>query len=152
MNRPVVLITGASQGIGAAIAKVFAREVRGVRLALVARSERTLGTVARTCARLNDGGAEAVEIFKCDVSDEADVAAMARAVEQRFGIVDVVINNALGPDIPVDVYDAATTVKLLTVAGNESKAVPKVADLARPILAPVRSSTTSKVRPRRSAL
>ena len=45
----------------------------------------------------------------------------------REEVPDVVINNALGPDIPVDVYDAATTVKLLTVAGNESKAVPKVA-------------------------
>jgi NAD(P)-dependent dehydrogenase (short-subunit alcohol dehydrogenase family) len=94
MSKPVVLITGASQGIGAAIARVFAREVPGVRLALVARSERTLGTVARACARLNDGGAAAVEMFKCDVSDEAEVAAMARAVEQRFGRVDVVINNA----------------------------------------------------------
>jgi short-subunit dehydrogenase len=38
MPTPVVLITGASQGIGAAIAKVFAKEVRGVRLALVARN------------------------------------------------------------------------------------------------------------------
>jgi short-subunit dehydrogenase len=39
MKTPVVLITGASQGIGEAIAKVFAKEVRGVRLALVARNE-----------------------------------------------------------------------------------------------------------------
>ena len=40
MSKPVVLVTGASQGIGEAIAKVFAREIRGVRLALV-------GSVAR---------------------------------------------------------------------------------------------------------
>ena len=37
-RRPVVLITGASQGIGAALAAAFAREIRGVRLALVATS------------------------------------------------------------------------------------------------------------------
>jgi NAD(P)-dependent dehydrogenase (short-subunit alcohol dehydrogenase family) len=88
--KPVVLITGASQGIGAAIAKVFAREIRGVRLALVARSQKNLQTVARGCTRL---GAIA-EAFSCDVSDETSVAAMAAAVTKRFGAVDVLVNNA----------------------------------------------------------
>ncbi len=93
-NKPVVLITGASQGIGAAIAKTFAREVRGVRLALVARNAKKLATVARACAKLADGGAKAVELFLCDVSDESAVTAMAAAVAKRFGAVDVLINNA----------------------------------------------------------
>jgi len=87
---PVVLITGASQGIGAAIARVFATEVRGVRLALVARNARNLRAVAAECARL---GAEAAT-FAGDTSDEAAVAKMARAVAKRFGAVDVLINNA----------------------------------------------------------
>ncbi|MBS0630538.1 MAG: SDR family oxidoreductase [Verrucomicrobia bacterium] len=90
MNKPVVLITGASQGIGAAIAKVFAQEVRGVRLALVARNERKLAAVAKACAKL---GAKA-EAFACDVSDEGSVAALAQAVTKRLGTVDVLINNA----------------------------------------------------------
>jgi NAD(P)-dependent dehydrogenase (short-subunit alcohol dehydrogenase family) len=90
MSKPVVLITGASQGIGAAIAKVFAKEVPGVRLALVARNDKNLTIVARACAKL---GAKA-ETFLCDVSDEAAVAAMAGAVTSRFGGVDVLINNA----------------------------------------------------------
>jgi len=89
-SKPVVLITGASQGIGAAIARVFAREIRGVRLALVARTEKNLKTVAGTCVKL---GSKA-EIFSCDVSDEASVAAMAAAVTKRFGAVDVLVNNA----------------------------------------------------------
>jgi NAD(P)-dependent dehydrogenase (short-subunit alcohol dehydrogenase family) len=94
MKKPVVLITGASQGIGEAIARVFAQEVRGVQLALVARNEKKLKTVARACAKRAGGGAAAVEIFACDVSDEASVAAMTAAVTERFGAVDVLINNA----------------------------------------------------------
>ena len=89
-NSSTVLVTGASQGIGAAIARVFAREVPGVRLALVARNERNLRRVAQACAK---SGAR-VEIFSCDVSAEPAVAAMARAVRKRFGGVDVLINNA----------------------------------------------------------
>jgi NAD(P)-dependent dehydrogenase (short-subunit alcohol dehydrogenase family) len=90
MAAPVILITGASQGIGSAIARVFAAEVRGARLALVARNRRNLATVARACVR---AGATA-EAFPCDVSDEASVAALARAVSNRFGAVDVLVNNA----------------------------------------------------------
>jgi NADP-dependent 3-hydroxy acid dehydrogenase YdfG len=89
-KAPVVLITGASQGIGAAIARAFAGDVKGVRLALVARSASNLKGVARACARL---GAVA-EAFPCDVSDEAAVDALAAAVKLRFGAVDVLVNNA----------------------------------------------------------
>lgn len=90
MAKPVILITGASQGIGEAIAKVFAKEIPGVRLALVARREAKLAQVARACARL---GATA-EIFPCDVTEEATVATMAAAVQRRFRHVEVLINNA----------------------------------------------------------
>ncbi len=89
-KNPVVLITGASQGIGAAIARVFAGELPGARLALVARNEKNLRTVARDCIKLG----AAVEIFPCDVSEEASVAAMAKAVTKHFGPVAVLINNA----------------------------------------------------------
>lgn len=89
--QPVILITGASQGIGAAIARGFAREGRGARLALVARNAKNLAAVARACARV---GAAAVEVFPGDVSDEAAVAALAAAVTKRFRRVDVLINNA----------------------------------------------------------
>jgi NADP-dependent 3-hydroxy acid dehydrogenase YdfG len=88
-TAPVVLITGASQGLGAAIAVVFAREIRGARLALVARNEKNLRTVAHRCEKL---GAKA-EIFVCDVSDEISVGRLAADVTKRIGAVDVLINN-----------------------------------------------------------
>jgi short-subunit dehydrogenase len=86
----VIVITGASQGIGAAIARAFASEIKGVSLALVARSSANLATVARVCSELgaNPG------IFPCDVADEEAVAALEIAVRRRFGAVDVLINNA----------------------------------------------------------
>lgn len=89
MKPPVVLVTGASQGIGAAIAKVFAAELP-CRLALVARNEKNLRATAAACLRL---GAE-VEIFPADVTGEKSVHAMARVVARHFGPVDVLINNA----------------------------------------------------------
>ncbi len=87
---PVVLITGASQGIGAAIAQTFAAELPGARLALVARNEKNLRATARACLKL---GAE-VELFPCDVTKEKAVAATACTVAKHFGPVDVLINNA----------------------------------------------------------
>ena len=89
-QRPTIVITGASQGIGAAIARAFSAEITGVRLALVARSSDKLARVARECAALGaDPG-----IFPCDVSDEAAVAHLEAAVRRRLGAVDVLINNA----------------------------------------------------------
>jgi NADP-dependent 3-hydroxy acid dehydrogenase YdfG len=89
-KAPVVVITGASQGIGAAIARAFAGGVAGVKLALVARNSSNLATVAEDCMDL---GAHA-GVFPCDVSDEAAVGALEAAVRKRFGAVDVLVNNA----------------------------------------------------------
>jgi short-subunit dehydrogenase len=89
-KAPVVVITGASQGIGAAIARAFAADIRGVRLGLVARSSTRLAAVAADCARL--GAVPAT--FACDVADEASVTALQAAVKRRFGRIDVLINNA----------------------------------------------------------
>lgn len=117
MSKPVVLITGASQGIGAAIARAFAREIRGARLALVARNARKLRAVARACEKLGAGA----EIFPCDVAEAAAVAALATAVTKRFRRVDVLVNNAgkfaVAPflDMPVADFDRILAANLRSV-------------------------------------
>jgi NAD(P)-dependent dehydrogenase (short-subunit alcohol dehydrogenase family) len=84
-----VLITGASQGIGAAIARSFAGEPES-RVLLVARNRNNLETVARQCRQL---GAEAV-VLPCDVSKAKAVDGLCREVLSRWGAPDVLVNNA----------------------------------------------------------
>ncbi|MGB3541311.1 SDR family NAD(P)-dependent oxidoreductase [Rubrivirga sp.] len=85
---PSVLITGASRGIGAAIAVAFAD--LGWRVALVARSEPDLEAVA---ARVLEDGGDA-RPFACDVTVVEDVESMAASVLEWGGVPDVVVNNA----------------------------------------------------------
>ena len=88
-ERPLVVLTGASQGIGAALATLFAREVP-CRLALLARNESRLEEVAGECRA---SGAEAA-VFACDVADAGAVASVAGRVLEQFGAPDVLVNNA----------------------------------------------------------
>ena len=86
-----ILITGASQGLGEAIAVAFAGEYgRTARLSLVARSGERLEAVAHTC-RQREATAEA---FPYDVTDDVAVEALAASAQARFGTVDVLVNNA----------------------------------------------------------
>ncbi len=86
------LITGASQGIGAAIAKKLASD--GFNIAVNCYSEREVenggNQVAETCRSF---GVEA-ECFIGDVSNFDSCAAMTKAVKERFGTIDVLVNNA----------------------------------------------------------
>ncbi len=86
---PVIVVTGASQGMGRAIAEAFAGEA-DARVALVARNEEKLNQVANAC---REQGAEAA-VFPCDVTDEAQVAKMVQGVMDSLGAPDVLVNNA----------------------------------------------------------
>lgn len=88
----VVVITGASQGMGRATALAFARE--GARLALCARNEKSLTQAAE---QAQAAGAPAVYHQPVDVTDEAAVARFIRNVADRYGRVDVCVANAGGP-------------------------------------------------------
>ncbi len=86
---PIIVITGASQGIGEAIAVAFAT-LPDARLALVARSADKLDAVAATCQAQ---GAKA-QPFVCDVTDDDAVAQLAQQVQHHYGVPDVLVNNA----------------------------------------------------------
>ncbi len=88
LRGQVVLITGGSRGLGLALARAFAAE--GCRLALCARHARDLQQAA------DDLRARGADVFTrvCDVSDRKQVNALVDAVRERFGRVDVLVNNA----------------------------------------------------------
>jgi NAD(P)-dependent dehydrogenase (short-subunit alcohol dehydrogenase family) len=84
---PVVVITGASSGIGRATALAFARQ--RARLVLAARNAEALELVAAQCSRL---GAQTL-VVPTDVADAKAVRALAAAALRRFGGIDVWVNN-----------------------------------------------------------
>lgn len=85
MQGKVVAITGASRGIGAAAARVFV--AAGAKVALLARSEREIDALAAEIG-------PAALALRCDVADWASVQQAVATVVQRFGRLDVLVNNA----------------------------------------------------------
>jgi NAD(P)-dependent dehydrogenase (short-subunit alcohol dehydrogenase family) len=88
-ERPVVVVTGASAGIGRAVAREFAGQ--GWRVALLARGVDGLEAARAEVQAL---GGEAL-VLPTDVADEQQVEAAAAAVEQHWGPIDVWVNNAM---------------------------------------------------------
>lgn len=84
-----MLITGASSGIGAATARLFARH--GARLALAARRLDRLQEVAEQCRK---AGAAAVTVRRVDVGRPADVRSFVAGALRDFDRVDILVNNA----------------------------------------------------------
>src|SRR4051812_37626992 len=88
--RPVVFITGASAGIGAAAVGVFARA--GYDVVLGARRKDRLEKIAAEISAANPG-AQIVPVV-CDVNSDDSVTAAFALVKERFGKLDVLVNNA----------------------------------------------------------
>ena len=96
----IAVITGASQGLGRALALAFARE--GASLVVNSRREERLRPVAEEAKKL---GAE-VEAVAADVSTFEGARKLAEAAVERFGRIDVLVNNAglLGPRVRIEDY------------------------------------------------
>ncbi len=87
MSDPVLLITGASSGIGAATARLASQA--GYRIALAARSEHKLTQLVNEL-----GGPDRALAIRCDVKEYAEQQAMVQQVFDHFGRLDAVYANA----------------------------------------------------------
>ncbi len=117
LSNLVTLVTGGSQGLGKATAKAFLDE--GAHVAICGR-DRALLDAAK--AELNGGADSGREILavSCDVSDDKAVSALFSEIEQHFGSVDVLVNNAgvygpMGPseEVPLESWKRAIEINLL---------------------------------------
>ena len=88
LRGKVVVITGASSGIGAASALEFAK--KGASIALVARTRKKLETLQSSLEKLSIK----TLVCECDVSQKSQVQKMSNEVIEKFGTIDVLVNNA----------------------------------------------------------
>lgn len=122
----VVVITGASSGIGEAIARLLAE--RGARVALGARRKDRLEALARS---IRDAGGEA-EWFVTDVTRRGDIEALVQSAVQAYGRIDVLINNAgimpLSPldRLKVDEWERMVDVNIKGVLYGIAAALPRM--------------------------
>lgn len=100
LEGKVAIVTGASQGLGRALALAFTRE--GASIVINSRSEERIRPVAREAESLD---AEVLALA-ADVSKSADVERLVGATVERFERIDVLVNNAgvLGPRVPIEAY------------------------------------------------
>ncbi len=109
LTGKVALVTGGSQSIGKEIAKALARS--GAKVAILARTESRL---IEACKEIQALGAECMWV-KADISDEDSVKKAVDEVAEKYGTIDILIDNAAGsaPAIPVETLDLETWKKCM---------------------------------------
>ena len=117
LHKQVALITGSGRGIGRAIARLFTKE--GASVFLTARTESELAAAA---AEINDaagnaGAKNAAAYLAADLTRETDCSRIIAATRERFGRIDILINNAghYGPVVPVEDYSLVDFDKVIAV-------------------------------------
>ena len=147
----VVVITGASAGVGRATAQAFAR--RGALIGLIARGPERLEQAAQEVESL---GGRALAL-PADVADPARIEEAASAVEERFGPIDVWINNAMvsvfSPiaEMTVDDYRRVTDVTYLGALHGTLAALRRMRSRDRGTIVQVGSALAYRAIPLQSA-
>jgi short-subunit dehydrogenase len=128
LSEQVVIITGASSGIGAMLAQLLAQRFMGIRLVIAARNIEKLETLATLCRK---AGAE-VLVFPCDLEKIEQVEALAQKAIAHFGRIDALVNNAgygqMGPVelIPIEAIQRQFQVNLIAPLALIRAVVPQM--------------------------
>ncbi len=131
LEGKTLFITGASRGIGLAIALRAARD--GANIAIAAKTDRPHpklpGTIHTAAEDIEAAGGRALPL-KVDIRDEDAVAAAMEETAQRFGGIDILVNNASAiylaptPDVPMKRYDLMHGVNVRGTFVSSQKALP----------------------------
>lgn len=150
-ENEVIVVTGASAGVGRATARAFARP--GARIALLARGERGLAGAQRD---VEAAGAQALAI-PTDVADFEQVERAAAQIEARWGVIDIWVNNAMATvfapiaDLsPVDLR-RATEVTYLGAAYGTMAALKRMRRRGRGVIVQVGSALAYRAIPLQAA-
>ena len=118
LDNKVALVTGASRGIGQAIAELFAAE--GAKVVCAARTinegdHKLEGSLSNTVQRIIEGGGNAVPVA-ANISEEQDCRALFDAAISAFDKVDILVNNAaLNYYVPIVDYDVSKWMRAFAV-------------------------------------
>ena len=147
----VVVITGASAGVGRAVAQRYARD--GAKVGLIARGRAGLAGAARDVERL--GGQPLV--LPCDVADPNAVEAAAERVEREVGPIDIWVNNAMASvfspvsQMQADEYKRVTDVTYLGSVYGAMAALKRMLPRDRGVIVQVSSALAFRSIPLQSA-
>jgi NAD(P)-dependent dehydrogenase (short-subunit alcohol dehydrogenase family) len=126
LQQKVAIVTGASRGIGRAIAEVFARE--GANVVICGRKQETLDQVAREIG-------STVKPIACHVGRPEQVESMVNATRQEFGHIDILVNNAatnvaFGPCLEMDEgqFDKTVEINLKSVFRLTKLVAPRMCE------------------------
>jgi citronellol/citronellal dehydrogenase len=139
LKGKTLFITGASRGIGKAIGLAAARE--GANVVVAAKSNvpnpKLPGTIFSAAEEMERAGGQALAV-KCDIRDEAEIAAAAKAAAERFGGIDVCVNNASAIflagtlDTPMKRYDLMHQVNARGTFATTQACLPYLLKAANP--------------------
>ncbi|HJV35461.1 SDR family oxidoreductase [Geomonas sp.] len=150
-KRETIVVTGASAGLGRAIAHAFARE--GARIGLIARDRERLETVKREVEEL---GGSALPLV-ADVASPEQVEHAASQVEDQFGPIDIWVNNAMTSvfasfkDISAEEFKRVTEVTYLGTVYGTSAALSRMLPRDQGVIVQVGSALADRSIPLQSA-
>jgi 3-oxoacyl-[acyl-carrier protein] reductase len=145
LKNRIAIVTGAASGFGAEIARQYA--IEGAKVALADINEAGARKVAAEC------GDDAIAV-KCDVSRRADIDALVKRTVDRFGGLDIVVNNAgwthrNGPLLDVDeaTFDKVYAINVKSIFHMTHAVVPLLRKQKRGVILNIGSTAGMRPRP-----